>query len=171
MNAVGIETLITSKPKEIGIALSHYHQKIGPRFVGIFYDFSKFSTLAQYNILSDSISSRSDELVFFVENLNKEKFTIHVKKINVIDTSARGNIQKFAVLLFIPPSSNEFRFFFNGIIDKIVEDIKKTLIEGMDLRKNMKKWYSLLNDSWSETNECSKEGNNSDLFQYPTIDS
>lgn len=167
---VGLEIIGASKPEEIGLALSHYHQKIGPRFVGIFYDFSKFSTLAQYNILQDSISSRSDELVFFVSTKNNDKFTIHVKKINVIDASARGNIQKFAVLLFIPPSANEFRFFFNGIIDKIVEDIKIILTEGMDLRKNMKKWYSALNKNHSEINESNKSSDISDIFQYPTID-
>ena len=95
--------------KEIGLAISHYHHKLGPRFVGISYDFTHFDSLTQYNILQDSISSRSEELALFLENKNLQKYIIHIKKIKILDPSARGGVQRYAVVLFIPAAVNNLQ--------------------------------------------------------------
>jgi len=42
---------------EIGIAVSHYHSKLGPMFLATQFNFDLFDRITQYNILQDSISS------------------------------------------------------------------------------------------------------------------
>ncbi|MHA1872214.1 MAG: hypothetical protein ACTSXF_14805, partial [Promethearchaeota archaeon] len=54
--------------KEIGLAISHYNQKLGPQFVGVAYNLSMFDNLTQYAILHDSLTSRSKELIMFIKN-------------------------------------------------------------------------------------------------------
>ena len=66
---------------EIGVALSHYHHKLGPQFVGINGPLAKnFDSINQYNILQDSISSRSEDLALFVSDI-LEPFLLQTSKL------------------------------------------------------------------------------------------
>ncbi len=130
-------------PSEIGIACSHYDHKLGPRFIGVSYDFSTFSSLTQYNILQDSISSRSDELALFLQDSNNVKYIIHIKKISVLDSKARGGIQRYALLLFIPTKAIGT---LPIEIEEIAEDLKQKLSMGADVETVLKAWHMLLND-------------------------
>ena len=130
-------------PKEIGIACSHYDHKLGPRFMGVSYDFTTFSSLTQYNILQDSISSRSEELALFLQDVNSTRYVIHIKKISVLDSKARGGIQRYALLLFLPTSSIGSMPIEIG---EIAEDLKQKLSMGEDIETVMKAWHMLLND-------------------------
>ncbi|MHA1729333.1 MAG: hypothetical protein ACTSWY_11455 [Promethearchaeota archaeon] len=153
--------------KEIGIALSQYHQKIGPRFVGISYDFSKFSTLTQYDILQDSVSSRSEELKLFVMNKNDEEFIVHIRKIRILDPLARGNVQKFAIILFIPLKLKNLHPY-HIVINEISRIIKEKLSAGENIRGTMKKWYTQLNNKkGGEKKESSTEL--SESIKYLTV--
>ncbi|MBN2157501.1 MAG: hypothetical protein JW776_15755 [Candidatus Lokiarchaeota archaeon] len=130
-------------PSEIGIACSHYDHKLGPQFIGVSYDFSTFSSLTQYNILQDSISSRSDELALFLTDSKGVKYIIHIKKISVLDSKARGGIQRYALLLFLPINTI-------GVlpidIEEIAEDLKQKLSMGEDIKTVLKAWHMLMND-------------------------
>ena len=130
-------------PKEIGLACSHYDHKLGPQFIGVSYDFSTFSSLTQYNILQDSISSRSEELALFLQDKNDIRYVIHIKKISVLDSKARGGIQRYALLLFLPASTIGS---FPIEISEIAEDLKQKLSMGEDIKTVLKAWHMLLND-------------------------
>jgi hypothetical protein len=130
-------------PKEIGIACSHYDHKLGPRFIGVSYDFKTFSSLTQYNILNDSISSRSEELALFLQDSNGTRYVIHIKKISVLDSKARGGIQRYALLLFIPIKTIGT---FPIEIAEIADDLKQKLSMGEDIETVLKAWHMLLND-------------------------
>ena len=127
--------------REIGLAISHYHHKLGPRFVGISYDFARFDSLAQYNILQDSISSRSEELALFIENKKSKKYIIHIKKIKVLDPAARGGVQRYAVVLFIPAEIN-----LQINISDVAEDFKEKLSIGENIENVLRAWHTLIND-------------------------
>ena len=133
----------SNTPKEIGIACSHYDHKLGPRFIGVSYDFNTFSSLTQYNILQDSISSRSDELALFLQDSNGTRYVIHIKKISVLDSKARGGMQRYALLLFLPTSSIGK---FPIEIAEIADDLKQKLSMGEDIETVLKAWHMLLND-------------------------
>ncbi|MHA1674723.1 MAG: hypothetical protein ACTSYI_13975 [Promethearchaeota archaeon] len=129
---------------EIGIALSHYHNKLGPQFVGISFNFIAFDSISQYNILQDSISSRSNDLALFVENKRGTAYTIRIKKINIKDPSARGGVQRYGICLMAP--SNLFKFELN--MDEISEDIVEKLSAGANINMALKAWYTMLNDTY-----------------------
>lgn len=135
--------VVDSFPKEIGIACSHYDHKLGPRFIGVSYDFAMFSSLTQYNILQDSISSRSEELALFLQDANSTRYVIHIKKISVLDSKARGGIQRYALLLFLPTNS-----IGNMPIEiaEIADDLKQKLSMGEEIETVLKAWHMLLND-------------------------
>ncbi len=136
-------TVDDNNPKEIGLACSHYDHKLGPQFIGVSYDFSTFSSLTQYNILQDSISSRSEELALFLEDKNNTRYVIHIKKISVLDSKARGGIQRYALLLFLPTTS------IGTIpieIAEIADDLKQKLSMGENIETVLKAWHMLLND-------------------------
>ncbi|MHA1730229.1 MAG: hypothetical protein ACTSWY_16080 [Promethearchaeota archaeon] len=126
---------------EIGLAISHYHHKLGPRFVGISYNFTTFDSLNQYNILQDSISSRSDELALFLPNKFSERYMIHIKKIKLLDPKARGGVQRYAVLLFIPENVK-----LSISIHDIAEDLKEKLSMSESIENVLRAWHTLLND-------------------------
>ncbi len=134
---------IDESPKEIGIACSHYDHKLGPRFIGVSYDFNTFSSLTQYNILQDSISSRSEELALFLQDSNSVRYVIHIKKISVLDSKARGGIQRYALLLFLPTRSIGN---FPIEIAEIADDLKQKLSMGAEIETVLKAWHMLLND-------------------------
>lgn len=126
---------------EIGLAISHYHHKLGPRFVGISYDFTHFDSLTQYNILQDSISSRSEELALFLTNKKSKKYIIHIKKIKILDPTARGGVQRYAVVLFIPASVE-----LQVNINDVAEDFKEKLSMGENIENILRAWHTLIND-------------------------
>ncbi len=128
--------------EEIGLAISQYHHKLGPRFIGISYDFSTFDSLTQYNILQDSISSRSDELALFMQNKFKKNYIIHIKKIKVLDPKARGGVQRYAVVLFIPSNTRSLPI---GIAD-IANDLKEKISMGENIENVLRAWHTLIND-------------------------
>ena len=132
-----------TSPKEIGIACSHYDHKLGPQFIGVSYDFSTFTSLTQYNILQDSISSRSEELALFLQDANSTRYVIHIKKISVLDSKARGGIQRYALLLFLPIRTIGT---FPIEIAEIADDLKQKLSMGEDIETVLKAWHMLLND-------------------------
>ncbi len=129
---------------EIGIALSHYHQKLGPQFVGISFNFIAFDSISQYNILQDSISSRSNDLALFIENKRGTAYTIRIKKIKIKDSSARGGMQRYAIVLMQP--SKNFKFELN--MDEIVDDLVEKLSQGANINLALKAWYTILNDTF-----------------------
>lgn len=129
--------------REIGLAISHYHHKLGPRFVGISYDFTNFDSLAQYNILQDSISSRSEELALFIENKSSQKYIIHIKKIKILDPAARGGVQRYAVVLFIPAAVD---LHLQVNISDVAEDFKEKLSMGENIENVLRAWHTLIND-------------------------
>lgn len=139
--AMGVD--YDDSPKEIGLACSHYDHKLGPRFIGVSYDFNTFSSLTQDNILTDSISSRSEELALFLQDSKGTRYVIHIKKISVLDSKARGGIQRYALLLFLPIKS------IGTIpieIGEIAEDLKQKLSMGEDIETVLRAWHMLLND-------------------------
>ncbi len=129
---------------EIGIALSHYHHKLGPQFVGISFNFTCFDSISQYNILQDSISSRSNDLALFVNNKEATPYTIRIKKIKILDPLARGGVQRYAVVLLIP--SDLQKFDFN--IEEIAEDLVDKLSQGANIHQSLNAWHTLLNDQF-----------------------
>lgn len=131
---------------EIGIALSHYHHKLGPQFVGISFDFTSFDSISQYNILQDSISSRSNDLALFVDNKNGSPYTIRIKKIKILDPIARGGVQRYAIVLIIP--SNLPDFDFN--IEEIAEDLIDKISQGANIHQSLNAWHTLLNDQYGK---------------------
>ena len=135
---------LETEDTEIGIALSHYHHKLGPQFVGISFDFTPFDNISQYNILQDSISSRSENIALFLDNKEGTPYTIHIKKIKILDPLARGGVQRYAIVLLTP--SNLSKFEFN--LDEIAEDLIEKISQGANINQALKAWYTLLNDSF-----------------------
>ncbi|MHA1521042.1 MAG: hypothetical protein ACTSRK_12735 [Promethearchaeota archaeon] len=131
---------------EIGIALSHYHHKLGPQFVGISFDFTTFDNISQYNILQDSISSRSNDLALFVDNKQGISHTIRIKKIKILDPLARGGVQRYAIVLITPSNLSNFEFS----MEEISEDFVEKLSQGANINQALKAWYTLLNDSFGK---------------------
>ena len=129
---------------EIGIAVSHYHHKLGPQFTGISFDFSTFDSISQYNILQDSISSRSDELAIFTKSKEKHPFTVLIKKIKIADPRARGGLQRYAVVLIIPSELKTFEFD----IQEISDDLQEKLQHGANIHQALQAWHTLLNDTY-----------------------
>ncbi len=127
---------------EIGIAVSHYHSKLGPMFLEINFNFSLFDRITQYNILQDSISSRSDDLSLFASTKEGISYTIRIKKVKVEDSLARGGVKRYALLLIIP--SNIKKLEIN--IDDISEDIVEKLTQGAYITQCLKAWVTLIND-------------------------
>ena len=138
--------IIRSKYKvqenEIGIAVSHYHPKLGPMFLAIHFDFDLFDRLTQYNILQDSISSRSDNLSLFASSKENISYTIRIKKVKVEDASARGGVKRYALLLIIPSNIQKLEIG----IDDISEDIVEKLSQGAYINQALKAWGTLIND-------------------------
>ncbi|WP_457557622.1 hypothetical protein [Candidatus Harpocratesius sp.] len=156
------------KEKEIGIAVSHYHQKLGPQFAAIAFDFTIFDKLAQYDILQDSISSRSKDLALFISTKNGTKYTIRIKKIKIFDPNARGRVQRYALIILYPSETNEDYFK----IDEIVEDITEKLTNGLSIRQPLNAWHTLLNDQYGkiEKNDDLKIVKRFQRIAHPQID-
>ncbi len=133
---------------EIGIALSHYHHKLGPQFVAISFDFSSFDSNSQYNILNDSISSHSNNLALFVDNMDNLSYTIRINKIKILDPHARGGVQRYALLLIIPSDLKNFDFN----IEEISADLIDKLIQGANIHQSLNAWHTLLNDQFGTIN-------------------
>ena len=127
---------------EIGIAVSHYHSKLGPMFLAIHFDFDLFDRITQYNILQDSISSRSDNLSLFASSKENISYTIKIKKVKVEDATARGGVKRYALLLIIPSNIKKLEI---GIED-ISEDIVEKLTQGAYINQALKAWATLIND-------------------------
>ena len=127
---------------EIGIAVSHYHAKLGPMFLAIHFDFDLFDRITQYNILQDSISSRSDNLSLFASSKEDISYTIRIKKVKVEDASARGGIKRYALLLIIPSNITKLEIGIDDISDDIVEKIS----QGVYINQALKAWSTLIND-------------------------
>ena len=133
--------------KEIGIALSHYHHKLGPQFVGINGPLAtQFDSITQYNVLQDSISSRSIDLALFVKDKMQTEYTIRIKKIKIIDPLARGGVQRYAVVLIIPSNLEVFEFD----IEEIADDVVDKLSQGANINTCLNAWYTLLNDQYGK---------------------
>ncbi|MHA1583668.1 MAG: hypothetical protein ACTSVU_02085 [Promethearchaeota archaeon] len=134
-----------SQDLEIGLALSHYHHKLGPQFVGISGPLANnFDSISQYNILQDSISSRSLDLALFVKDKKGNPYTIRIKKIKILDPLARGGVQRYAIVLLIPSNLEVFSFD----IDEISEDLVDKLSQGANISQSLHAWYTLLNDQY-----------------------
>ena len=131
---------------EIGVALSHYHHKLGPQFVGISFDFSMFDSIVQYNILQDSISSRSSDIALFVTNKQDISYQVRVKKIKIDDPMARGGVQRYAVLLIVPDVVEED---FDVNIDEICDDFVDKLSHGGNVHQSLSAWSTILNDQFA----------------------
>jgi len=127
---------------EIGIAVSHYHSKLGPMFLAINFDFNLFDRVSQYNILQDSISSRSDNLSLFASTKEKIDYTVRIKKVKVEDSQARGGIKRYALLLIIPSNIKKLEIS----LDDISEDIVEKLSQGAYINQCLKAWGTLIND-------------------------
>ena len=143
----GIELIIRTtnyrvQENEIGIAVSHYHSKLGPMFLAIQFDFSLFDRITQYNILQDSISSRSNDLSLFASTKEKVQYTIRIKKVKIKDPNARGGVKRYALLLIIPSAIKKLEID----IDDISEDITEKLSQGAYINQCLKAWGTLLND-------------------------
>ena len=127
---------------EIGIAVSHYHSKLGPMFLAIQFDFSRFDRINQYNILQDSISSRSDNLSLFVENKAGIPYRVRIRKVKVQDSQARGGVKRYALLLIIPDNIKKLEIS----MEDISEDIVEKLSQGAYINQCLKAWGTLIND-------------------------
>ena len=149
-----MNTYLHDTENEIGVALSHYHHKLGPQFVGINVPLAKsFDSINQYTILQDSISSRSEDLALFVSDKTNTPYTIRIRKIKVLDPLARGGVQRYAVVLIIP--SNLEVFEFN--IQEVAEDIVDKLSQVANIHQSLQAWYTLLNDSYCPKIEKEEE--------------
>ena len=138
-----------NEEKEIGIALSHYHHKLGPQFVGIHGPLlTSFDSMTQYNVLQDSISSRSQDLALYVNDKNNDQYIIRIKKIKIIDPLARGGIQRYAVILIIHESLKWAKFE----IDEIADDIVNKISQGASANTCLTAWYTILNDLYGKIN-------------------
>jgi len=127
---------------EIGIAVSHYHSKLGPMFLEINFNFNLFDRITQYNILQDSISSRSDDLSLFALTKENISYTIRIKKVKVEDPLARGGVKRYALLLIIPSNIKKLEID----LDDISEDIIEKLTQGAYINQCLKAWGTLIND-------------------------
>jgi len=127
---------------EIGIAVSHYHSKLGPMFLAIQFDFSQFDRVSQYNILQDSISSRSENLSLYVKNKENIPYRVRIKKVKVEDSQARGGVKRYALLLIIPSNIKKLEIS----LDDISEDIVEKLSQGVYINQCLKAWGTLIND-------------------------
>ena len=111
-------------------------------FLAIHFDFDLFDRLTQYNILQDSISSRSDNLSLFASSKENISYTIRIKKVKVEDASARGGVKRYALLLIIPSNIQKLEIG----IDDISEDIVEKLSQGAYINQALKAWGTLIND-------------------------
>ncbi|MHA1510861.1 MAG: hypothetical protein ACTSRX_03980 [Promethearchaeota archaeon] len=146
---------------EIGIAVSHYHSKLGPMFLATQFNFDLFDRITQYNILQDSISSsRSDNLSLYVSSKESISYTVRIKKVKVEDSTARGGIKRYALLLIIPSNIKELAIDLADISDDIVEKLS----QGAYINQCLKAWGTLINDIHGPV---SFERNNSELEEIP----
>ncbi|MHA1898027.1 MAG: hypothetical protein ACTSU2_11585 [Promethearchaeota archaeon] len=132
----------SNSKKEIGLAVSYYDQKLGPQFLGIAYNFSMFDNLTQYAVLQDSITSKSEELIIFVENKAGVRYKVYIKKFKIINKGARGGQNRYALLIFLPEEINELEINTDDIIDDFIEKIQS----GIDIESVLKAWHILIND-------------------------
>ena len=132
---------------EIGIALSQYHHKLGPRFVEIFGPLSNsFDSVTQYNVLQDSITIRSTDLALYVRDKYENPYICRIRKIKIQDSVARGGIQRYAIILLLPQDLEVF-----GIeIDEISGDIIEKLTNGANVSSSLEAWYTILNDQFGK---------------------
>ena len=137
-----VRTNYKVQESEIGIAVSHYHAKLGPMFLATQFNFDLFDRISQYNILQDSISSRSENLSLLISSKEGIAYTIRIKKVKVEDVSARGGVKRYALLLFIPSNIKKLEI---GIED-ISEDIAEKLSQGTYINQALKAWGTLIND-------------------------
>ncbi|MHA1820209.1 MAG: hypothetical protein ACTSU2_07485 [Promethearchaeota archaeon] len=128
--------------KEIGLAISHYNQKLGPQFVGVAYNLSMFDNLTQYAILHDSLTSRSKELIMFIKNKAGQKYKTYVRKFNIYDNSISGGMKKYALLIILPQKIVNLKIDVNDIIEDFIEKMQNRVNIG-DI---LKAWHILLND-------------------------
>ena len=132
---------------EIGIALSQYHHKLGPRYVEIFGPLSNsFDSVTQYNILQDSITSRSVDLAIFVKDNFDNAYIGRIRKIKVQDPLARGGVQRFAIILLLPQELE----VFSVEMEEISEDIIEKLSNGANIGCSLEAWYTILNDQFGK---------------------
>ena len=93
----GLDKMIRGGDCEIGIALSQYHHKLGPRFVEIFGPLSNsFDSVTQYNVLQDSITIRSTDLALYVRDKFENPYICRIRKIKIQDSVARGGVQRYS---------------------------------------------------------------------------
>ena len=113
-------------------------------FLSINFNFDIFDRVTQYNILQDSISSRSDNLSLYASTNSEEKipYRIRIKKVKVKDALARGGIKRYALLLIIPDSIKKLEIE----LDDITEDIIEKLSQGAYINHCLKAWGTLIND-------------------------
>jgi len=137
---------------EIGIALSHYHQKLGPQFVVIAFDFTKFDNVAQYNILQDSISTRSNDLALFLSTKDYIHYIIRIKKIKILDSQARGGVQRYALIFLLPNDIHLNHSYF----DEIYKDIQQKLNQGKSVRQTIQSWHQRINEQFGFIRDSEK---------------
>ncbi len=143
-----------SNEVEIGLAISHYHHKLGPQFAEISFDFSKFDKTTQYNLLQDSISTRCKELMLFVKDLFNRRYNIFVKKIKIEDPHARGGVQRYALIILVPSRVNDFSLD----IEQMVDDFKDDLYHGgISLSEKLDKWHNIINKNYTKNDEKEDE--------------
>ena len=141
----GIELIIRTtnyrvQENEIGIAVSHYHSKLGPMFLAIQFDFSLFDRITQYNILQDSISSRSNDLSLFASTKEKVQYTIRIKKVKIKDPIARGGVKRYALLLIIPSAIKKLEIDIDDILQILLANKDNLDWEYLNYRLN---WINL----------------------------
>ncbi len=127
---------------EIGIALSYNHNELGSQFLGISINFAAFDSILQYNILQDSISSRTNDLALFVDSKHGTPYTIRIKKFKTVDPLSPKGWKRFTIVLIIPSNTPHFDIE----IDAIAEDFGEKISQGIDIDHSLKAWYILLND-------------------------
>ncbi|WP_371803034.1 hypothetical protein [Candidatus Lokiarchaeum ossiferum] len=123
-----IESSLENEPK-IGVALAHYHTKLGPLYIGDCSDLSLLSEQIQRNILQDSLASKTEDLALFILNKFDQPCMIRIQRIQAKNQQARGNLLRYAIMLIIPMKVHAF-----GIdLKEIARQVQKKLESDMEL--------------------------------------
>lgn len=112
---------------EIGIALAHYHSKIGPQYVAGSTDLDNFPEQTIRNILQDSLASKTDDLALFLINKQNKPQMVRIQKVIVKNEEARGKTMRYALILIIPLDITAFNINLGEIAEQVQDQISQNL--------------------------------------------